>query len=151
MQKHLLDEVKISRIMNAVAAGTSDQTSSAIDMAGFDGVLIVAAVGALTATQVTSLKAQQSSDDGGSDAYGDLAGTSVGPLADTDGNKMLVLDLFRPEKRYVKAIVDRGTANAVIDGVFAIQYTARSLPVAQATAAGVAFSEKHATPAEGTA
>ena len=151
MQKFLSDEVKITRVLNGVAAGTTDQNGTGLNMAGFDGVLFVALFGALTATQVTSLKGQQSDDDGSADAYGDLEGTSVGPLADGDGNKCLVLDIFRPAKQYVRPVIDRGTANAVIDGVIAIQYTARSLPVAQAAAAGVAFAEKHATPAEGTA
>lgn len=145
----LNQRVKISRILNAVAAGTSVQTSSAIDMQGFDGVLIVAGVGALTATQVTSLKAQQSSDDGSTDSYGDLEGTLVGPLADGDGNKLLVLDIYKPEKRYLKALVNRATANAVIDFVIAIQYHRGDVPMTHASS--VAFSEAHVTPAEGTA
>lgn len=148
-QKFLHDEIKITRVLNAVAAGTSVQAATAVDMTGFDGVLFIALLGTLTATQVTSLKAQQSSDAAVADDYSDLLGSNVGPLADGDSNKMLVLDVFRPEKRYVKPVVVRGTANAVIDGVIAIQYTARSLPTAHA--ASVAFSEKTASPAEGTA
>ena len=43
----------------------------------------------------------------------------------------------------------RGTADAVIDGVIAIQYGARVLPAAQdATVAGI---ETHVSPAEDTA
>lgn len=145
----LKDQVSISRVLNAVAAGTSVQTSSAVDMQGFDGCLFILAVGALTEDQVTSLKAQQSSDDGVVDGYSDLAGTLVGPLDDADGNKLLVLDVFRPEKRYLKAVVNRSTANAVIDGVIAIKYSARSLPTSQG--ASVAAAEAHVTPAEGTA
>jgi hypothetical protein len=150
-QQFLTDDIKVTRIMNAVAAGTSVQTSSAVNMAGYDGVLFIALLGTLTASQETSLKAQQSSDDGSADAYGDLEGTLVGPMGDDDDNKCLMLDIYRPEKQYLKALLNRATANAVIDGIIAIQYSARSRPVAQATAAGIAFSEKHATPAEGTA
>lgn len=140
--------IKITRALNAVAAGTTDQNGSIIDMQGFEGVLFIAAFGALTATQVTQIKAQQGADSGLSDAA-DLAGTLVGPLADADGNKCLVLDIFRPRERYVRCVVDRGTANAVIDGVLAIQYGAADQPTAHDTT--VKAAEAHASPAEGTA
>lgn len=144
----LLNEIKITRVMNAVAAGTTDQNSSEVDMQGWDGVMFIAAFGALTATQVTQIKAQQDVVTGMAGAA-DLAGTLVGPLADGDGNKCLVLDVYRPQERFVRCVVDRGTANAVIDGVIAIQYRGRLQPTTQP--ASVAFSEAHASPAEGTA
>ena len=145
---HLNGMVKVTRVMNAIAAGTSDQNGTTLDMQNFEGVMFVAAFGALTATQVTALKAQQGAASDLSDAA-DLAGTLVGPLADGDGNKCLILDVWRPEERYVRCVVDRGTANAVIDGVIAIQYGAKKLPVAHASS--VAFAETHASPSEGTA
>lgn len=49
----------------------------------------------------------------------DLEGSLVGPLADADGNKLLVLDVHRPRERYVNCVVNRATGNAVIDGVIA--------------------------------
>lgn len=143
---NLLTNVKITRVMNAVAAGTTDQESSSVDMQGYDGVLFVAAFGALTATQVTSINAAQSTDDS---SFADLEGTKVGPLADADGNKLLVLDVYRPQERYVRCHVDRATANAVIDGVIAIQYCGSKAPITQGTT--VAGSESHQSPAEGTA
>ena len=148
MPQNLLDEIKITRVMNAVAAGTTDQNSTEVDMQNWDGVLFVAAFGTLTATQVTQIKAQQDVVTGMAGAA-DLLGTLVGPLADADGNKCLVLDVYRPQERFVRCVVDRGTANAVIDGVVAIQYRGRVSPATQA--ASVAFAEKHSSPAEGTA
>lgn len=145
---NLIKNVKVTRVMNAVAAGTSDQEGSVLDMQGFDGVVFVAAFGTLTASQVTSLKAQQGAASNLSDAA-DLEGTATGPLADGDGNKLLVLDVYRPQERYVRCVVDRGTANAVIDGVIAIQYAGAKLPIAQGST--VAFAEAHVSPAEGTA
>lgn len=145
---HLSDEVKVTRVMNAVAAGTTDQESSIIDMAGYDGVLFVASFGTLTASQVTSVKVQQNSANSTS-GMADLAGTSTGPLADADSNKVLMVDVFQPEEQYLRLVVDRGTANAVIDGVVAIQYKARALPVTQSST--VSASEQHVRPAEGTA
>lgn len=147
--ENLLKDVTITRVMNAVAAGTTAQNSSVIDMSGWDGVTFILAVGTLTATQVTSLKCQQGNVSNLSDAA-DLAGTLVGPLADGDSNKCLVLDIYRPTDRYVRAVVGRATANAVIDGVLAIQYRGRKSPVTQDTTT-IAANEQHVSPAEGTA
>lgn len=148
----LNEDISIQRVMNAVAAGTTDQNSSGVDLSadgGWDGVLFVAAFGALTATQVTQIKAQQSDDDGSSDAYSDLAGSLVGPLADGDSNDCLAYDVQRPAKRWVRLVVDRGTANAVIDGVIAIKYRGRKRPSTHH--ATVIASKAQVTPAEGTA
>lgn len=147
--ENLLKDVKITRVLNGVAAGTTVQNSSVVDMSGWDGVTFILMVGTLTATQVTSLKGQQGNVSNLSDAA-DLLGTLVGPLADGDSNKCLALDIYRPTDRYVRAVVNRATANAVIDGVIAIQYRGRKSPVTQDTAT-IAASEQHVSPVEGTA
>lgn len=140
---------KVIRVMNAVAAGTSDQTSSVIDTLGFDGVKIYSAFGTITSGAVTSVKVQQSSDDGSADTYADLEGTSV-TVADDDDNQVVVHDIYRPRERYLKVVIDRGTQNAVIDGVIAVLYGARVQPVTN-DASTVVSREVHASPAEGTA
>jgi len=125
---NLSKRVKVTRVLNSVAAGQTDQNGSVIDMSGFEGIQFVALFGALTATQVTSLEVQQGNLADGSD-MADLEGSLHTALADADGNKCLVTDIFRPQKRYVRAVMTRGTANAVIDGVIALQYSARVQPV----------------------
>ena len=147
-----LKNVKITRLLNAVAAGTTEQAGSVLDMEGYEGVMFIASFGTLTATQVTSLNARAGDASDGSDATtsaADLAGSKVGPLADGDSNKGLVLDVYRPQKRYIRPVIVRGTANAVIDGVWAIQYSARLGPTTQPTS--VAASKQLASPAIGTA
>jgi crotonobetainyl-CoA:carnitine CoA-transferase CaiB-like acyl-CoA transferase len=144
---NLAQNVKITRVLNAVAAGQTAQNGAVIDMANFEGVVFLAAFGTLDAGAVTGLKAQQGLQPNLSDAA-DLAGAALA-IADTADNKLLVLDVFRPAERYVRAVVTRGTADAVIDGVIAIQYGARVMPATQdATVAGI---ETHVSPAEGTA
>lgn len=147
--QNLLKDIKVTRVLNAVAAGTSNQNGATLDMSGWDGVLFIAAVGTLTSTQVTGLKAQQGNASNMSDAA-DLAGSAVGPFADADGNKALALDIYRPLERYVRCVVTRGTANAVIDGVIAIQYRGRKSPVTQDTTY-IAANKQLVSPAEGTA
>lgn len=140
---------KVIRVMNGVTAGTTDQTSSAIDTLGYDGVKIYTAFGAITSGAVTSVKVQQSSDDASADAYADLEGTSI-TIADDDDNQVAVHDIYRPRERYLKVVVDRGTQNAVIDGIIAVLYGARELPTTDDTST-VVSREIHASPAEGTA
>jgi len=151
MDPFLKDIVRIERCMNGVVAGTTDQTSSAVDLGAgvqFGECTFLAAFGALTANQVTSIRVQQSSDDGSADAYGDIVGSASSALADADGNKMLAVTV-RPTKRYLKCIVDRATANAVIDGVFALLAKPKKLPVTQPST--IVSWETHDYPAEGTA
>lgn len=141
---------KITRHSVAVAAGSTAITpSGAIDMANFEGVMFMASFGAITAGAVTSIKIQQSDDDGASDAYSDLEGTSI-TVADDADDKVFYVDVFKPEKRYVKMIVSRATQNAVLDSILAMQYGPRKLPTIHDSTT-VGGGEFHASPAEGTA
>jgi hypothetical protein len=129
---HLVEECKFVRVMNAVAAGTSVQSSTALDTRGYDGIAWVTLFGALTATQVTSLQAQSGAASNGSDAT-DITGAATAALADADGNKALILDMQLSgnprNKPYVRCQVKRATANAVIDGMIAILYKGRKCPI----------------------
>lgn len=147
---NLATEVKITRVMDGVAAGTTDQTGSSVNMTGFDGVMFVALLGVLSTNQVTSLKAQGSSDDGSSDAFADLLGTDSGDMADDDDDQGIVLDVYRPVEQYIRPILLRATGNAVIDGIIAIQYGPGKKPTIN-DATTIFNTEVHASPAEGTA
>jgi hypothetical protein len=148
MAVNLAKNVKVTRVMNGQTAGTGDTlTGSTLDMANYDGVLFIGAFGTITATAVTTLKAQQGAASNMSDAA-DLEGTAIS-IADTDDNKVALLDIFRPAERYVRAIITRETANAVVDGVIAVQYSGRVKPITQGST--VASTETHVSPEEGTA
>lgn len=148
MGSHLLDETKILRVIDATAAGSTDVNGTGVDTAGWDGVCFVALLGTLTATQVTALHAQYSDDNAVADDYTDVAGSSAGPMGDDDDTDMLSLDILRPAKRYVRPVLDRATANAVVDGVIAILYRAREVPTTPD--ARMIDSVKLVHPAEGT-
>lgn len=148
MGKNLLRGIKITRVSNAVAAGTTDVECSEVNMEGFDGVQFVAQFGTITATAVTSMKAQQDIVTGMANAA-DLLGTGVS-IADDESNLCLILDIYRPREQFMRPVIVRGTANAVIDSVIAIQYKADKKPTTQ-DATTIADSEQHISPAEGTA
>lgn len=147
---NLVKRTKVTRAMNAVAAGTTDQTSTWIDMANFDGIMFLINFGTITSGAVTSVKLQGATDSSGTGAT-DLTGTAI-TVADTDDNKIAILDLYQPDRtyRYIAAYVDRGTQNAVIDGIQAIQYAPRNVPTTHDSTT-VLGSEAHASEAAGTA
>jgi hypothetical protein len=127
MRQHA-QEVRVTRCIDATAAGTADQIDgTGLDMADFDGVMFIAMFGVLTATAVTTLIAEQSSDDAGADAYAGILGSEVS-IADDEDTGMLILDVLRPTEQWVRPAIVRLTANAVIDGVVAIQYNAANKP-----------------------
>ncbi len=147
----LLEDIKIVRVSNAVAAGTSAANGTAVDMSGYEGVIFLVAFGAIVSGAVTSVKAQQGAASDGSDGA-DLEGSGV-TVADTDDNKIVALDIYRPRQslgKYVRPVVSRATQNATIDSITAILYNGRNKPVALDSTL-VALSKSIGSPAAGTA
>ena len=137
---------KVTRVMDAVAAGTSDQNSTALDMKGFDSVIFIASFGVITGSAVTSTRLATSTDNS---SFADLLSTDI-TIADDDDTGVTVHDLNAPQERYIRLTVKRATQNAVIDGVIAIQYNAKAEPTTH-DATTVISSEFYASPARGTA
>lgn len=136
----LNEEISIERVMNAVAAGTTAQKASITDTAGYDGVMFALLTGDVADTSVITLKAAV--DDVNNTAGMTLlsgAGATFTANATTADNKILVIDVPNPRERYVEAQVTRATANAVIDGMIAIRYKARSKPTTHAASVIAAF------------
>jgi hypothetical protein len=145
---YITDNCKISSAITptAGAAGVSDINGSILDMAGFEGVKMHVRFGAITAGAVTSIKAQQGSQSDLSDAA-DIAGSGQ-TVADTDDDKSFVIDLLRPDKRYVRLVVDRGTQNAVVAEAHYEQYGAFAKKITHGSDVAV---EQFTSPAEGAA
>lgn len=144
----LSEQVKISTAITPTAgvAGTTDIEGTVLDMAGFEGVLMIVRMGEITGNAVTSIKAQQGAESDLSDAA-DLEGTSQ-TVADDDDDQTFYIDLYRPTERYVRLYVDRATQNAVVAAANYIQYGPRKAVTSHGT--GVS-GEAHAGPDEGTA
>lgn len=140
--------MKVDRVENAAAAATTDLESDAVDMAGFEGCIFYFLFGTITAGAVTNCHLEQSSDSGVADGWSDIADSGV-TVNDDDDNQVAVIDILRPTKRYIRAVIDRGTQNAVVDGIIAAQYGARKLPTTDDTAT-VIERVVLASPSEGT-
>lgn len=147
---HLSDAVKTIRVEAPAAAAQNTLTTDWVDTQGFEGIRFILGLGTLTtsASTDTIIKAQQSQDSGGSGAA-DLEGTSITIDEDADDNKLVIVDIWHPQERYVAVIIDPGNQNVVFDLGIAELYGAAKEPVTQD--ATVSHLEKHNSPAEGTA
>lgn len=130
------------------AASDTDVDGAAVDMAGFDGAIFVTSIEDSVATGVATLTVKQCDTSGGS--YAALSGavaTATSATNDDLNTKLLVVDVYRPLERYLKANIGSATANIAFGATYAILYKGRVAPVTQLTAE-VAQLTSVASPAE---
>lgn len=134
MIESLLKGAAFDKVLVATAAGTGDTLNGDIvDLQNFDSVVLVAILGDVTATAVLTLKAYCGDEAAlGDGAYKTTTAAVTADATNAD-NKLLILDVVNPGTRYVRADLVRATANAVVDGIIAIRYNARVVPVTQPT------------------
>lgn len=144
MRQMFAEGVKITKVKDAQSGATGDVDSDSVDMAGFEGVIFLCSFG--TAAADNLLLAEQSSDDGSSDTFAELAGTEVNAGGASDEDQWI--EVKHPRERYVRCVAQRGTSSTSGD-IWAIQYGARSLPQDNTTTGTIAGQSLHA-PAEGT-
>lgn len=119
---YLTNDIKVTVVQAALADGATDPDSTALNMAGFDGVLFVGMPGTITGSGTCTMKAAQSSDNGSSDDFTDISGATVQASGSGDSGLLLLLDVANPGKQYVRTTLTRATANSVWNGTIAIQY-----------------------------
>jgi len=127
---NLLQNVKVDQVLGYYAAGTTKRTSDIIDMANFEGVMFIAALGTLIENGIVTVAVDQnviSSTTG----MATLAGTSSHTVTAADASlakSAIVVDVFQPQERYVQCHITPATQNAVILGITAIRYSGRIRP-----------------------
>lgn len=142
-----IDDVKVTTALD-YTSGTADRTGAIIDMSGYDGVLMMVKLAAVTTSGTNSIYAQSGAASNLSDAQA-LAGTKI-DIADDDDNQIFIIDLFQPAEQYVRLYVDKDTSHACAESAIYIQYGAHSRPVNNTVTDAVTY-ERHSTPDEGTA
>ncbi|HEV7293490.1 MAG TPA: hypothetical protein VGN79_14340 [Devosia sp.] len=130
MPNNLLNNVEFVVAEAPASAAQTEIVTDVIDMSGFHGVTFVAYLGDVTSGSVLGFVVDHSEDGvtGWDDLEGPLAHTA--DADDADG-KMLVLDVVRPERRYLRARLTRNTQSAAINGIFAVKYGPSQAPVTQ--------------------
>jgi hypothetical protein len=141
MTGYLSQQVKIDRVANAAAAAQTGVDTSVLDMTGYDGVLFLASLGDVSDTSVLTLTVKENTANSTSSptpttitngTASAVAGPFTAGASDYD-NKDIAVDVYRPTKRYVFATLTRTTANAVVNGIYAIRYRGRELPIDNAS------------------
>lgn len=130
--KNLLANIEVVRCNDGEADSTGTYYSDILDLSGFEGVMFIAKFEDVDSGSVLTLSAQQ----GETDATGgmsDLSGNATHTASDADeaDDDLLVLDLYRPTERYVRAKVVVGTQAAELESVIALKYHAKKPPVSQ--------------------
>lgn len=148
---NLLKNSKWYYLADAVsAASNTDDDSTIIDTAGFEGCVFVTSITDSVATGVATMTVEQNTANSavGMAALG-ASGVATATSATNDdlNSKLLIVDIYRPQERYLRVNRTSATANIAFGAVYAVLYNARKAPVTQATAE-VADSDTGISPAE---
>jgi hypothetical protein len=131
---NLLNNIEFVEVLAPVTAGSSiDSDSDIIDMSGFDGVVFVTPITDSVATGVATLNVEQNSANSGSGMAALSGATATVTSASNDdvNGQLLIVDVYRPEERYLRANLTSATANIAYGNTIAMKYKSSKAPVAQ--------------------
>ncbi len=128
---NFLENNKLCVAEAAAAAGQTTLTSDTLDMKGFDTVTFATLLGDVTDTSVLTLTIQHGDESDNSDMEATTATTTFTAGASDADSKLMAVELTYPLRRYARAVLTRGTADAVVGGIIAIQGNADAAPVTQ--------------------
>ena len=134
MIESILKATKIDKVLIATVAGTSDTlTGDILDLQNCDSVMGVAILGDVTNTAVVTLKAYTGDNSALSDGAYETVTATVTATETSADDKLLILDVVKPGKRYCRFDLVRATANAVVDGIIGLRYNYKAVPTTQGT------------------
>lgn len=138
----ITDNLEIRVVAAPVAAGASiNSASDIIDMAGYESVTFVAAITGSVSTGIATL-AIQTNDANSATGMAAVAGTSstvTSASADDLASKVLLAELRKPGKRFVRAVRTSATANITYGTIIAILKPHRVPAAKGVTVAGSGF------------
>jgi hypothetical protein len=130
---NLSKDIKITVVEAAAAAAQTELVTDVLDMTGYEGVMFIALTGDVTTASVLTLTVKGNTANSvsspspvtqkASDAF-----TADGTSADS---KVIMVDVYKPAMRYVFGSLTRTTADAIVGGIIAIQYNAKTKPTTQ--------------------
>lgn len=128
--------IEIRYVGAAVSAGSSiNSNSTRVDTANWEGVIFVTTITDSVATGVATLTIEQNTADSdtGMAALTGGAATATSSTNDDLNGKTLIASVHRPRERYVQAVRTSATANIAYGEVYAILYSPRVMPTAEAS------------------
>lgn len=143
MAQNYLSRTKVLKVKDQASAATSDVTSDIVDTAGFEGVVFVTSFSTANATNVMKLQQNTANQTTG---MADLAGSAV---SSGSSDEDVIIELHRPQERYVQAVIARGASTAV-EAVWAFLY-GQGGQIAANSVSGTQVAKVLVSPPEGTA
>ncbi len=132
-----------------LTTGTSDVNSTIVDTLGYESIVFIVAVGAISSSGSVTTKIQHDTDSAGG-TMADLLGSAQTVSADTDDNKLFIHEVWHPQKRYLRVVTTRGDGgNSTINAAIAIGWRTNQAAVTQPS--GVYAIKKLLSPVAGTA
>jgi hypothetical protein len=135
--QNLASNTKIAWVLALIAsANNTDSNTAILDMSGWDGVVFITAITTATTGAVVALTVESNAanSDSGMAAITGAVATKTSPANGT----LLVVDVYRPQKRYVQGVITSLTQVATFGVTIAIQYKGIKAPVtADATIAAL--------------
>jgi hypothetical protein len=116
----LLSQIKIDEVAAAATSAGTDVNGTTVDLSGYEGVIFYCSIA--TANAGNFLKAQEGDT---SSPTADIAASKV--VATVNG-QVVALQIHKPLKRYVRAVVVRAGANTATGQVYALLYGSKELP-----------------------
>jgi len=128
----------------AGAAGTTAINGAAVDLSGWDEIMILVPFGTIVSGAATSIKWQEGAT---SSPTTDVLGTNMTVL-DTEDDTTKCLRIIKPRSQYGRVVVSRATQNATVGAIY---YILRGGSTQPATDGSTVVQETHVSPAAGTA
>jgi hypothetical protein len=138
MIESIFKNCQISKSFGYQAASQTDvETATELDMASptegtFENVCFIAVFSTVTTAAVCTLKALCGNVAGLASGQAYAATTATVTASGTDtNNNILVLDVVKSGKRYIRPDLVLDTANAALDCIIAIRYNGKLMPTAE--------------------
>lgn len=130
----LTDNIKIMEVLTPDgAANNTDANSDRIDMQGWDGIVFIVPITDCADTGVATLKVEANTIDSDSGMVAITGASAAATSAANDdlNDTLLIVDVYRPQKRYVQGVITSSVANIAFGNTIAIQYKGSKFPVTQ--------------------
>lgn len=121
--KSLTQNLEVRYVNAAVAAASNtDDNSTIIDMSEYESVTFIVPITDSAATGVATLtiEANTANSDSGMAAVTSAVATATCAINDDINGTVLIVELRRPAKRYVQAVITSATANIAFGDTIAI-------------------------------
>lgn len=131
MLESFLKNIKILKVMDSQAAGVTGPASDIVDMQGYNAACFVCKLGAVVDAGSVRMDIQQNTANSATGMATLSGAAAVIAAADTDSEQSLVVDVIKPQERYLRALITRADQNSEIDSVFCYLYNPIAVPVTQ--------------------